>query len=76
MTKKVLLLNVQSTTRLDFFFKDSILLKNSSKNKYKFFSKKFDQIYLNLKSNIKNFKKTENVLNDNFETRLFVDFGP
>ena len=55
------------------FLKDSILLKNSSKNKYKFFSKKFDQIYLNLKSNIKNFQKTENILNDNFEFNFKIN---
>ena len=55
------------------FFKDSILLKNNSKNKYKFFSKKFDQIYLNLKSDIKNFKKTENVLNDKFKFNFKIN---
>ena len=48
-------------------FKESIFLNNNEKKKYKSFSKKFDKIFSNFKSDIKNLKKNENILNDNFK---------
>ena len=48
-------------------FKESIFLNNNEKKKYKSFSKKFDEIFSNFKSDIQNLKKTEYILNDNFK---------
>ena len=48
------------------YFKDSINLKKTRNVQLKSLSKKFDKIFLEIESDIKNTKKTLNVLDENF----------
>ena len=51
----------------NIFLKEHILSKKFEKKTLKFFSKKFDKIFFEIKSDLKNPKKTLNVLADNFK---------
>ena len=54
-------------TYKNLFLKDNIQDKYIKSKKLKNLSKKFDKIFLEIKSDVKNTKKTLNVLDNNFK---------
>ena len=54
-------------THKNLFLKSNITYSNIRGKMMKNLSKKFDQIFLEIKADIKNTKKTLNVLDDNFK---------